>query len=305
MMKNPSYSFAYLTHCQMCGEGADNHKILGHRLNISQGFSPRAKKGITTTVLKCNRCRTIYSNPQPIPISIQDHYGVPPEDYWKPDYFKTDPQYFLHEIGTLTRLMTFRKGMRALDIGAGLGKCMIALESFGFETYGLEPSGSFYAKAIERMKINPERMKLGMIEDAQYPESFFDFITFGAVLEHLYDPACSIDKAMKWLKPGGMLHLEVPSANYLISRMINFYYMMIGTSYVTNTSPMHGPYHLFEFTLGSFEKLQQRSKSFEIIFHEYFVCSAEPFPKFTHRGLAALMKVSKTGMQLSIWLKKT
>jgi ubiquinone/menaquinone biosynthesis C-methylase UbiE len=246
----------------------------------------------------------IYSNPQPIPNSIQDHYGVPPEDYWKPEYFKIDPLYFSHEIKTLTGLMPFRKGMTALDIGAGLGKCMISLESFGFETYGLEPSGSFYTKAIEQMKISPERLKQGMIEEIQYPENFFDFVTFGAVLEHLYDPASSIDKAMKWLKPGGVLHLEVPSADYLISRIINFYYTMIGTSYVTNTSPMHGPYHLFEFTLESFKKLEQRSKSFDIIFHEYFVCSAEPFPKFTHRALAALMKVSKTGMQLSIWLKK-
>jgi 2-polyprenyl-3-methyl-5-hydroxy-6-metoxy-1,4-benzoquinol methylase len=43
-----------------------------------------------------------------------------------------------------------------------------------------------------------------------FPEAHFDFITFGAVLEHLYDPSMSIHKAMSWLKPSGIMHIEVP-----------------------------------------------------------------------------------------------
>ena len=61
----------------------------------------------------------------------------------------------------------------------------------------------FYERAISKMNIDPGKLKLGMIEDVDYPENHFDFITFGAVLEHLYHPAASIEKAMKWLKPGG------------------------------------------------------------------------------------------------------
>jgi 2-polyprenyl-3-methyl-5-hydroxy-6-metoxy-1,4-benzoquinol methylase len=303
-MKNPAYTFAYASHCDMCGERTDNHKILGQRLNVSQGFTPRKKKGITTTILRCNNCSLVYSNPQPIPLSIQDHYGVPPEEYWKPSYFKTDPDYFLHEIKRFCEFLPFNKGMKALDIGAGLGKSMIALKDYGFEAYGLEPSISFHKKAVQEMNIDPEKITLSSIEEAQYPENFFHFITFGAVLEHLYQPSAAIIKALKWLQPGGLMHLEVPSADYLVSTLINLYYSLIGTSYVTNTSPMHSPYHLYEFTPDSFAKFALMNKTFEIIFYEYFVCSAAPFPGFMKPILTRIMNASKTGMQLSVWLRK-
>jgi 2-polyprenyl-3-methyl-5-hydroxy-6-metoxy-1,4-benzoquinol methylase len=303
-MQNPGYRFSYLPCCEMCGELSDNHKILGQRLNMSQGLRPRRLKGITTTVVQCKGCGLIYVNPQPVPLNIQDHYGVPPENYWKEEYFKVDPMYFSHQIETFKRLTTFEKGMTALDIGAGLGKCMVSLKQAEFEAYGIEPSKSFHGKAIREMNIPPDRLRLGMLEDCEYDENFFNFITFGAVLEHLYDPSASILKAMRWLKPGGLMHVEVPSASYLISRLINLYYTMTGTPYVTNTSPMHAPYHLYEFTLHSFIRLAERSKAFEVIDHQRFVCSADPFPSFAQHALKQLMRVSNTGMQLSVWLKK-
>ena len=50
-------------------------------------------QGITITIVKCNNCGMIFPNPLPIPGNIADHYGVPPEDYWKPDYFKVNENY--------------------------------------------------------------------------------------------------------------------------------------------------------------------------------------------------------------------
>ena len=77
---------------------------------------------------------------------------------------------------------------------------MISLTNSGFDVYGLEPSEPFYKKAIELMKIEPARLQLASIENSNFPPDHFDFITFGAVLEHLYDPSPSIRKAMSWLK---------------------------------------------------------------------------------------------------------
>jgi predicted SAM-dependent methyltransferase len=141
------------------------------------------------------------------------------------------------------------------------------------------------------------------MEDVVYARESFDFITFGAVLEHLYDPAGSIEKAMQWLKPGGVMHIEVPSSRHLISRLINVYYTLIGTNYVTNLSPMHEPYHLFEFGLKSFEAHARRA-GYTIRFYEYYPCTADPFPKFLHPLLDYVMKKTNTGMQLAVWLKK-
>src|SRR6185436_12697820 len=84
------------------------------------------------------------------------------------------------------------------------------------------------------------------------PAEHFDYIHCAAVLEHLYDPDASIKKMLSWLKKDGILHIDVPHAKWLIASLLNFYYRIIGSDYVTNLSPMHKPYHLHEFTLKSF-----------------------------------------------------
>lgn len=269
--KQLRYFFNQVENCNMCGASAQTAKILGKRLNCSQGKNPKNKTGITTTIVKCTNCDLIYSNPQPIPFDLQDHYGVPPEDYWKPEYFIIDKNYFKNEIEQLKTLMDIKPGMRSLDIGAGLGKAMIALEKAGFDVHGFEPSQQFYERAISKMKIDPTKLQLGMIENINYTEDYFDFISFGAVLEHLYEPSKSIQKALKWLKPNGIIHIEVPSSDWLINKIVNLFYKLKRSDYVANISPMHDPYHLYEFGLKSFKE-HANNNGYEIAFHEYYVC---------------------------------
>lgn len=302
MKRQLRYYFNYIENCNMCGSDTSSHKILGKRLNTSQGKNPLKKIGITTSIAKCTDCNLIYTNPLPIPFDIQDHYGVPPENYWKESYFTYDPNYFQPEIKQLRELLTIKPGMKSLDIGAGLGKAMIALEKAGFDTYGFEPSKSFHERAISKMGIDPEKLQLGVIEVMEYAENHFDFISFGAVLEHLYDPSGSIEKALKWLKPGGIIHIEVPSSDWLVNKLINTFYKITRGDYVGNLSPMHDPYHLYEFSLKCFLKHSQ-THGYDIAKHEYFVC--ETFlPKILDVIIKPYMKMTKTGMQLTVWLRK-
>ena len=287
----------------MCGSLPARHKILGQRLNQSQGFDPESKVGISISIMKCRDCGLIFANPQPVPFDIQDHYGLPPENYWKPEYFKIDEKYFDHQIETTKGLSQFQKGMKALDIGAGLGKCMISLKNAGYDVYGFEPSVPFYEKAIREMKISPDKLKLGMIEEVDYPDCFFDFITFGAVLEHLYDPSAAIQKSLGWLKPGGLIHIEVPSSNYLIPKIFNFYFGLGDSNYVNNLSPMHRPFHLYEFGFDSF-RLHAEEHCCEIAHHDYYVCDVYFIPKIFHGLLKWYMGKTNQGMQLAVWLRK-
>ena len=177
------YYFEEIKNCEMCGDPTIGHRLLGQRLNQSQGLSPKKKIGISVSIKQCRKCNLIYSSPQPIPFDIQDHYGVPPENYWRhAEYFEVKPDYFLNQINTAKELLPYKNGMAALDVGAGLGKCMIALENSGFDSYGFEPSNSFYERAISKMNIDPRKLKLGAIENVEYSENSFDFITFGVVI---------------------------------------------------------------------------------------------------------------------------
>jgi ubiquinone/menaquinone biosynthesis C-methylase UbiE len=302
MINQKRYYFNHIDKCNMCDSKIGTHKILGKRLNGPQGKNPKKKTGITTTIVKCTNCGLIYSNPQPVPFDIQDHYDVPPESYWKEDYFTISDNYFRGEIERLKTLLDIKHGMKSLDIGAGLGKQMIALSKSGFETYGLEPSKQFYEGAISQMGINPDRLKFGMIEDVEYPENHFDFISFGAVLEHLYDPSYSILKALKWLKQDGIIHIEVPSSDWLIGKIFNLFYKLKGTDYVGNLSPMHEPFHLHEFGPKSFQE-HAKKHGYELAFYEYYVCQTF-MPKVADYFLKPYMKMTNTGMQLCVWLRK-
>ena len=298
-----NYLFFEKPECHFCGTSTNENKILGLRLNKSQGLNPKNKTGIAVSVIKCKKCSLIYSNPQPVPVNIQDHYGIPPENYWKEEYFSVDENYFSDQIKIAKKLIDFTDGMDALDIGAGLGKCMISLNSNGFNTFGIEPSITFRDKAIEKMKIDPEKIKLGMVEEVDFPEESFDFITFGAVLEHLYNPAEAIEKTLKWLKPNGVIQIEVPSSKWLIPKFFNFYFKLRRTNYVTNLSPMHEPFHMFEFDLNSFKELS-KSQAFDIAHHEYMIGDIYHMPKFIHPLLRWYMKVTNRGMQLTVYLKR-
>ncbi|MBL7855239.1 MAG: class I SAM-dependent methyltransferase [Cyclobacteriaceae bacterium] len=297
------YRFSDVEFCNMCGSPVHDHKVLGRRLNRSQGGNPRCKVGITTTIVKCSHCELIYSNPQPIPVRLQDHYGVKPETYWSEDYFKVEEQYFHHELRKAKELLHFEPGMKSLDIGAGLGKAMIALSKAGFDAYGFEPSSQFYDRAVTKMGIDPGKLQLGMIEQVSYPMNHFDFISFGAVLEHLYNPSDAILKALGWLKPKGVIHIEVPSSKWLVGQMLNLYYRLMLTDYVTNLSPMHQPYHLYEFGIKSFQEHAQRN-NYQVLSHEYYVC--ETFlPRVLDYVLKPWMKATNKGMQLCVWLGKS
>ncbi|MEM6736258.1 MAG: class I SAM-dependent methyltransferase [Bacteroidota bacterium] len=299
---NITYHFKYVEHCNMCGSPASGHKILGKRLNRSQGLNPRNKIGITTTIQKCKKCSLIYGNPMPVVDSLQDHYGVVPNDYWKPEYFDLDENYFKAQIDIYKQLKGDLNGHIALDIGAGIGKAMIALGKAGFNAYGIEPSEPFYEKAIEQMKISGDHLQNFAIEDYKGMDNYYDFVTFGAVLEHLYYPSESIQRVLGWLKPGGLIQIEVPSSAWFTNSIYNFLYKVQGLDYVGNISPMHTPYHLYEFALKSFE-LNGKKNGYQVVKHRYMVCSTY-LPKVIDPIVKPYMKLTNRGMQLEVWLQK-
>lgn len=302
------YKFLEIKHCNMCGDPVTGHKVLGRRMNTSQGLAPRKKVGIATTVMKCRKCTLIYTNPQPIPGSIHQHYNESPEEYWTmgtPTYFsEVEGWYYAEQIANIKRLLANPGGgARALDIGAGFGKCMVAFERAGFEAYGIEPSVPFYKKGVEMMNGRAERLQNAPIEEASYPEDFFDVITFGAVLEHLIDPSGSIKKALSWLKPTGIIHIEVPSSDYLFNKLFNAYFRLIGTDYVGNLSPMHSPFHLYEFGLKSFQE-NGRLAGYEIA-HSYYQACPPTVGLWLHKLIYSVVsESSRTGMQLTVYLRK-
>lgn len=294
------YTFRPVDACDMCG--AQAFKSLGMRLSASQGFRPRSAEGIAVPVKQCCECSLIFSDPQPVPEDLSDHYGLPPEQYWHPDRFQWSPDYFADEIATAKRLLDFQTGMTALDVGVGQGKAMKSLSVAGFDAWGLEPTEAFRRVAIESMGIEPDRVQLAPVETAEYPPAQFDLITFGAVLEHLYSPSSAIERALRWLKPRGIIQAEVPSSRWLIARIVNTWFRLAGTNYVTHLSPMHSPFHMFEFGLQSFQ-LNGKQLGYSIAEHHYMTCTVMHLP--AKALFRRIMDATDTGMQLAVYLRRS
>jgi SAM-dependent methyltransferase len=299
-----TYTFRAVEACAMCGAPQEAFRFLGRRLNGSQGLRPRKRVGVTTTIVRCHDCGLIFSNPQPIPARFEDHYDAPPDSYWGEGYFVVSADYLESEIRTARTLLGTQRDarIRALDIGAGIGKGMRALAAAGMDVWGIEPSPSFRRMALEGMGIDPRRIVEGPMESAKFEGESFDFVTFGAVLEHLYEPAHAIARALGWLRPGGILHAEVPSSDWLMARLANAYFRLAGTDFVTHTSPMHPPYHLFEFTPEAFRRNAQRL-GYRLERVERYVGDTYA-PRLLAPILRTVMRVTNTGMQLGIWIRK-
>jgi SAM-dependent methyltransferase len=235
-----------------------------------------------------------------VPQSLAQHYDRPPERYWASSYVESQAGSFEAEPIRFRQLWDGSRVPRALDVGAGLGKAMASLERCGFDTYGIEPSAAFRDRAAAN-GIDPDRLHLSSVEDAEFEAGSFDFVTFGAVLEHLQDPAAALTTAVGWLAVGGLIHAEVPSAKWLLSRLLNLANRVRGLDYVTNLSPMHPPYHLYEFTLDSFIQHGQRA-SYRVVDHRFYVASTF-LPRPLDRLADRVMTATDTGMQLKVWLR--
>jgi 2-polyprenyl-3-methyl-5-hydroxy-6-metoxy-1,4-benzoquinol methylase len=100
------------------------------------------------------------------------------------------------------------QGRKILDIGCSSGEKLVTYVRREFEVYGIDMTGSAIADARRHVKGT---FMVGTIEEAQLPESFFDFVRFDNVLEHIYDPRAFLKKVYALLKPGGTAYGYVPN----------------------------------------------------------------------------------------------
>ena len=292
------YNLIEMPACNMCGSG--RRRDIGLRLSGRTGLRPRKASGVAIPVKQCADCQMIYLDPMPIPINIRDHYDMKPENYFDEGHLQAWPAF---DNNRLSEVMEFRPGMKAVDVGAGVGVHMISYEKAGWDVWGIEPSESFVRYGIDRLGIDPSRLLQQEFENNTLPSESFDLVSFGAVLEHLPSPARALEAACRLLRPGGIILADIPSSTFLIARLINLFYRLNGTPFVTNVSPMHPPFHLYEFTHHSFAKNGKRT-GYELAKHQYWVTTLYNVPKRLEPWVRWALTKTGLGDGLRVLLKK-
>ena len=145
---------------------------------------------------------------------------------------------FKKRLGLEThRIKFFRRMKRSgkiLDIGCGYGYFLAACREAGYDVHGLDFSESAVTHARTKLDLP---LTVGAPAEVNLPEQAFDVITLWHALEHMPDPQETILKARTWLKPDGILAVDVP--NYL------------GTDARKQGVNWNGwdlPYHYYHFT---------------------------------------------------------
>ena len=150
------------------------------------------------TIVKCQNCGLIYTNPRFTGDEILDSYAA-----------VEDPLYLEERDG---RVLTFERHLRPLekikappgklvDVGAYTGVFVEIAAQHGWEAYGVEPS----QWAVEQARARGLHMIEGTLASPELANASCDVVTMWDVIEHVADPFGELTQADRLLKPGGLL----------------------------------------------------------------------------------------------------
>ena len=122
----------------------------------------------------------------------------------------------VHEVaGMLHTLMP--SGVRVLDVGCGTGSVtLIANGMKNNDVLGIEPD----EQRAERSRSRGIDTVCGELDETfSARHGLFDVIVFADVLEHLPSPAEVLTRAMRVLRPGGLVLISVPNVAHWSVRL--------------------------------------------------------------------------------------
>jgi SAM-dependent methyltransferase len=249
---------------------------------------------------QCARCSLVFIHPQPSRDEIRDLYS---EEYFvecsescgahgRHAYMEEAAQSGGGRVRAARRLERLalrhleRRG-RLLEIGCGPGFLLDEFRRLGWDVAGLEISPFAVRYAREELRLAVE---LGDVELDRFPERRFEMIFMGDVLEHLPDPLASLATVRRWLVPGGVAIIAVPSTLNLLSARAGLFAYQTRGRFKTLRIP---PYHLFEYTPATLE----RAIGAAGLVPRRIVQSAVPLRKMGLRG-TPIENAGKASLQL-------
>jgi len=167
------------------------------------------------TVVDCQTCGFKHIYPVPTPEELEEFYKNQYFEEVKPGW--TEDQLdekvfwdinFEDKLDTLSNLLNGIDKKRILDIGCGNGLFLKFFQRHGWDTLGIEPSGTVagYAREIGIQVIEDT------IENIDLKElGLFDVVNLSFVLEHVPNPKEFCTVVFKLLKPGGVACFELPN----------------------------------------------------------------------------------------------
>lgn len=184
----------------------------------------QGRKGQALTTAICTSCGLVQSEPIPSPEELREYY----RNAYRRDYKGTHRpkrkhilRYSRNAMTRLERLRPFSPGKKWLDVGSGSGEFVYMACKAGFDAVGLEPHEAYSAYTRETFGVP---VITAAFQEASIEPKSLDVVTLHHVLEHIADPYAALATIHGWLKPGGLLAVDVPDIDHVPRSFINHFH---------------------------------------------------------------------------------
>jgi len=170
----------------------------------------RGHPGVFLPTVLCRTCGLVQTNPRPTREELSEFYAKDyrvlysgaaiPNEHARQG-MKAQARSRYAEVDHL-----LPAGSHVVEIGCATGEFLAELAAHGHVPVGIEASPECAALA----RATGAEVRAGLIEDQEFARGSFDSVCMFHVLEHLTSPRRSLGIIRQWLKPGGILFIEVP-----------------------------------------------------------------------------------------------
>ena len=142
---------------------------------------------------------------------LENYYGYPSARSQHSSGLKRGAAFLLSLV-TAKGVLPYRGTGKILDVGCGGGSYLYRLKQWGWEAHGVEPSETG-AKQAQSLGLTVHH---GTLQEARFPDAFFDVVRLSNVLEHLSDPKATLKEISRILKGDGLVYVTVPNTRSLV-----------------------------------------------------------------------------------------
>ncbi len=163
----------------------------------------------------CDACEHTFVAECPTHADLQSHYAS--YKYEKNDLSTVEPFLFTILGEVVKGFDPYRSTGRFMDVGFGSGGFLSVAKSRGWETWGVESAEAAVDKAREHRLGH---VLLGDFTTLPLDEGTFDVVVMSEFVEHLPTPAPFLERALRVLRPGGLLYITTPHGRGLSGRLL-------------------------------------------------------------------------------------
>jgi SAM-dependent methyltransferase len=192
----------------------------------------------TYELRECRQCSFVWLDNMPALEEMAYHYGA---DYHRAVTASGETKLLKRWRPTRDKVLKMGRGDALLDVGCSSGGFLRTLQGGPWKLHGLEISPDEARKAEE---TSGAEVFVGTVLDAPFVPQRFDVITAFHFLEHAHKLKEVVGRMWEWLKPGGIIYIQVPNIEGFEAHIFKSYWYGLEL-----------PRHLWHFSPASLREL--------------------------------------------------